>query len=125
LLFSERLGHRFPDGGGAHRYVYTRFLHRAYLVNRLSASPADNGARMPHPLARGRGLPADEADDRLFHVLCHVVRGDFLLAAADFADHHDGIGFRVLVEKLDDVEKSESVNGVAPDTDTCGLPDPA
>jgi len=42
---------------------------------------------------------------------------------ADFADQNDGVGVRIIVEKLDGIEKRSADYGIAADADAGGLAD--
>ena len=87
-----------------------------------SGPPADDGAGVPHPLARRGGLPGDEADDGLLDVGLDVFGGFLLGVPADLPDHHESLGLRVLVEGLDRIEEVGPDHRVAPDAQAGGLP---
>src|SRR5881392_1090293 len=58
-----------------------------------------------------------------FFTLALIHSAALLGVAADFADHNDGVGVRIIVEKLDGVEKRRADDGIAPDADAGGLAD--
>ena len=74
-------------------------LERGDLLLGGAGRAGDDRAGVAHAAARGRGLPGDEADDRLRHVLLHERRGVLLVGAADLAHHHDGVGLGILLER--------------------------
>ena len=76
---------------------------------------------MSHAFAGGGGDAGDEADDRFAHVFARPFGGGFFVVAADFADHDDGAGVRVLFEFFQYVTVFEAVDGVAADADAGGL----
>ena len=93
------------------------------LFLRRALAAGDDRARVSHPLARRRGHARDEADDRLFHVVLRPQRGGLLVAAADLADHHHGVGVRIVVEQLEHVDVLQAVDRVAADADRGRLPE--
>src|SRR5882672_2125678 len=99
------------------------FLHHRELLLRRALAARDDRARMPHPLARGRGDAGDEADHGLFHVHLHPARGVLLVAAADLADHDHGVGPGIVVEELQHLDVLDAVHRVAADADAGGLPE--
>ena len=59
-----------------------------------------------------------------FFTCCLDIGGGLLFGvAADFADHHDGVGVGVFVEELDGVGVGGADDGVAADADAGGLAD--
>ena len=102
------------DAGGAHGFV---FLGGGALPS------ADDRAGVAHAASRGRGLPGDEADDRLLYILPDEVRGDFFRVSADFADHDDGVRIGIVVEQLDGIEERGADDRIAADADAGRLAD--
>src|SRR5437660_302570 len=78
---------------------------------------------MAHAASRRSGLPGDETDDRLLHVGLDPFGGALFGVAADFADQNNGVRVRIVVEKLDGVEKCRANDGIAADADARGLAD--
>src|SRR3569623_429589 len=70
---------------------------------------------MAHALAGRRSDAGDEADHRLFHVVLDPVSGIGFVGPADFTDHDDGIGLRVVIEHFHDVDVLQSVDRIAAD----------
>ena len=65
-----------------------------------------------------RRFPTDEGDYRLGHFAGgHQVGHLFLLAAADFTEHHDRFGFRISLEEFDHLRVGETDNNVSADVD--------
>src|SRR5882724_7536559 len=102
------------DSGGGHRGIFV-------FGGALPA--ADNGAGVAHPATRRRGLSGNEADDGLLHIGLNPFGGALFRVAADFADQNDGVGVRIIVEKLDGIEKRSADDGIAADADAGGLAD--
>src|SRR6266853_1471141 len=102
------------DAGGSHRGV---------LVLGCTLTAADDCACMTHAASRRSSLAGDETDDRLLHVGLDPFGGALFGAAADFADHNDGVGVRIIVEKLNGVEERGADNGIAADADASRLAD--
>src|SRR5882762_10852100 len=102
------------DSGGGHRGVF---------VFGSALPAADDGAGVAHPATRRRRLPGDEADDGLLHIGLNPFGGALFRVAADFADQNDGVGVRIIVEKLDGIEKRSADDGIAADADAGGLAD--
>src|SRR5690606_36671820 len=98
-------------------------LHDFQLLLRGALAARNDGARMPHALARRGGDAGDEADHGLSHVVLDPARGVLLVGAADLADHDDGIGVGVVVEHLHDVDVLQAVHRVAADADGRRLAD--
>src|SRR5207237_475058 len=114
--------HRLAHVGGTLDAGDARRAERVVL-RRGGAFPAlDDRAGVAHALARGRGLAADERDDRLLHV--RLDPGGRLLfhGAADFADHDHRASARVLVEQIEAVDEVRPLHGVAADADRARLP---
>ena len=82
---------------------------------------------MAHAAARRGGAAGNEADDRLAAALLRFVgkelRGFFLRAAADLADHHDGLGLVIREEHVEHVDEVGAVHRIAADADRRGLPE--
>src|SRR5271165_1903360 len=78
---------------------------------------------MTHAASWRRGLPGDESDYRLLHIVPDVSRRGFFGIAADLTDHDDGVRIRIGIEDADRVDESGADNRIAADADTSGLPD--
>src|SRR4051812_24566547 len=78
---------------------------------------------MAHPAARRCRLPRDEPDDRLLHVLLHELGGVLLVRSADLAHHANGLGLRILLERLKAIDEVRSVDRIAADADAGRLAD--
>ena len=76
---------------------------------------------MTHALARRRSDAGDVGDDGLGHVLLDEVRAGFLIAAADFADHHDAFGARIAFEQLQHIDEVQAADRIAADADAGAL----
>ena len=72
---------------------------------------------MAHAASGRRGLPCDEGDDGLRHVVLRKRRGLFFRRAADLADHDDGVRFGVVLEERERLEVRRPDDGVAADAD--------
>src|SRR5438552_13852544 len=101
----------------------TRSGHCGVFVFGRALPAADDGSRMAHAASRRSGLPGDETDDRLLHVGLDPFRGALFGVAADFADQNNGVRVRIVVEKLDGVEKCRANDGIAADANARGLAD--
>src|SRR5262249_52906603 len=86
---SDYAFHLFADFRGCGAYRNAGRLHRRDLVLGPAAAAGNDGARVAHAAARGRGLPGDKSDHRLSHVFFYVGCGGFLGVAADLTDHYD------------------------------------
>ena len=58
-------------------------------------------------------MTGDEGDDRLGHVLGDEFGRFFLGAAADFADHDDAFGLRIVLEHPDAIDEVQAVDRIA------------
>ncbi len=96
-------------------------LQDRHLFRGGSLAAGDDGAGMPHPLARRGGDAGDVGRHRLGHVLFDEVGRLFFGGAADLADHDDRFGVRVGLEQPQDVEVVGAVDRVAADADAGGL----
>src|SRR5690606_3223090 len=96
-------------------------LHDLELgIGRVGAA-RNQGAGVPHALARRRGDAGDEADHGLFHVVLGPLRGVDFVRPANLADHDDGVGVGVLVEHLEHIDVLQAVDGIAADAHGTGL----
>src|SRR5262249_5448631 len=86
-----------------------------------AAAAGDDGAGVAHALAGGGGAAGDEADDGLLHVRLNPCGGGFFIAAADLADHHDGLGLRVIIEEFEKIDVAGADDGIAADADAGAL----
>ena len=76
---------------------------------------------MSHPPPRRCRAPRDKANDRHVVALFDIGGRFFFSGAADLADHHDRIGFRVVLKKCQRVHKARTDNWVAANADSSGL----
>ena len=73
---------------------------------------------MAHASAGRCGLSGNEAHDRLFITICFYPVGGFgFHASSDLTDHHNGIGVRVVHEKLHGIARRGADDGVSTDSD--------
>src|SRR5690349_13205605 len=101
-------------------------LLQGFLLGlRRARGTRDDRAGVPHRLALRGGEPGHVADDRLGLVLVDAGSGPLLGVAADLADHHDGVGLRVLLERLQAVDVRGPDHRVAADADRGGEADVA
>src|SRR5580698_11119945 len=87
------------------------------LLGRRPLAAADDGARVPHPLAGWRGLAGDEGGDRLLHVGLDEAGGLLLGGPADLADHEDRLRLRVALEHGEAVDEVDPLDRIAADAD--------
>src|SRR5579863_6039130 len=126
FLFAYRrlhLDQRLANFSRRLRYVDTGSLHRLDLLCGCSFASRDDGSRMTHAASRRRRLSGDEADHRFADLLPDEFGCCFLGAAADFADHDDSFGFRIVVEQPDGIDEIRSNDWVATDANRGRLPD--
>src|SRR5271154_853378 len=90
-----------------------RRFERFHLLRRRALAPGDDRPRVAHAAPRRGGLAGDERDDGLLEVAGDPARGLFLRHAADLADQHDGLGTRVVLERLQAVDEVRAVDRVA------------
>src|SRR5207248_1461797 len=107
--------------GGIFRDTDAGRLHHCEFFLRRSLAAGDHRARVSHPLTRWRGHARNEADDRLFHMALRPLRSGLFVTAADLADHHDGIGFRIVVEELQHVDVLQTIYRIAADANRSRL----
>ena len=86
-----------------------------------SLASADDRAGVAHAASGRRGGSGDEAGDGLFAVFTDPLGGFFFGGSADFTDHDEGFGVRVVVEHFHDIEVRGAIDGVAADADAGGL----
>src|SRR5688500_5599818 len=97
---------------------------RRHLLGGRAFAARNDGAGVPHAASRGRSLSGNEPYDRFFERFLDVLRRIFLSGAADFADHHDGIGFGIVLKKFQHVDKRGADERIAPDADARRLSHP-
>src|SRR5258708_28595074 len=102
-------------GGLAH--LDTRRLQGILIGVGGARRARQDGAGVAHRLALGSCEARNVADDRLGDVGLDVLGGAFLGVAADLADHHDDLGFGVLLERLDGVDMGGADDRVPADAD--------
>ena len=73
----------------------------------------DDGAGVAHAAARRGGLASDEGHHRLGDVRLHEFSGLLLSAAADLANHDDGVGVWVILEHPQCVNVAGAVDRIA------------
>src|SRR5262245_1841395 len=110
---------RALDGGDAGGF------HGGHLLRRGALAAGDDGARVTHAAPGRRGLPADEADDRLRDVRLDEGGGLLLGGAADLPDHHDRGRLGIGLEEPQHVDEVGAVHRIAADADAGRLPQPA
>src|SRR5207248_11714743 len=89
-----------------------------------AARAGDDGARVPHLLARRGRDAGDVGDDRLVHLGLDVVGRLLLLRAPDLAYHDHGLGVGVGLEAAETVDEARARPGIAADADARGPPEP-
>ena len=104
------------DAGGGHGF---------HLVGGSALTSGDDGSGVTHAAAGRRGLAGDEPDDGFLDVLLDEFGCGFFCRAADFADHDDGVGFRIVVEQAEGVDVGGADDGVAAYADRGRLADAA
>src|SRR5947199_8481152 len=90
---AERVLHRLTDVCGRVDDAYARLFERLHLLGGRALAARDDRARVAHASAGGRGLPGDEGDDGLRHVIFSEGGGLLFIRAAYLADHDDAVGF--------------------------------
>src|SRR6266568_5921085 len=114
---------RCPAGSPAHPDA--DLLQRFLLCLGGARRTRHDGSGMPHGLAFRSGESRHISDNRLCDVLLHVGGGPFLRIAPDLADHHDRVGFRVVLEGAPTVDVRGPDDRVAADPDAGGEADVA
>ena len=74
----------------------------------------DDGAGVAHLATRGRGDTGDVGRHRLRHVILDELGGALLLGTTDLADHHDGPGVGVGLERPQAVDEVGARHGSPP-----------
>src|SRR6266404_1372806 len=110
--------HGAAQAGRRIRHGDSRRSHRLDLVLGPALAAGDNGPGMSHAPSRRRGAAGDETHHRLL-ALCGFQqgRGLFLGAAADLADHDDGLGLLIVQEQLQAIDEAGAVDRIAADAD--------
>ena len=88
-----------------------------------SAAAGYNGAGMPHPSAGRRRQAGNKTDNRNGQIAGDKIRSVFFSRPADFTHHHHTFGVGILLEGFKTINKTGTVDRIAPDTDAGGLPD--
>ena len=96
-------------------HAHTSSFERGDLVRGRACAAFDDRASMSHTLAGRRGLPGDEAGDRLGHIRSDELGCLLFIRAADLADQNDLLGLRIMLEQLQRVNKVCTVDRVAAD----------
>jgi hypothetical protein len=90
-------------------------------IGRVGAA-GDQRTGVAHALAgRGAVTPAMKPTTGLLHVGLAPAGGFGFVRAADFANHDDGVGVRIVVEGLHHVDVLQAIDRVATDADGAGL----
>lgn len=95
--------------------------HGGELLFGGAFTTGDDGTGVAHALARRGADAGDEADHWFGDVRANVFAGFFFGAAADFTDHDNRFGLRIVLEQFQRVDEGGAWNRVAADTDTGGL----
>src|SRR5690606_9806658 len=119
--------HDLPhDPGGLARRATDPHAHRLQrLLLRLGGAgrAGDDRAGVAHGPAGWGGEAGDVADDRLGDVVPDELRGALLRVPADLADHDDGVGVGILLERRQGVDVGGPDDRVTADADTRGEAD--
>ena len=94
----------------------TRSRQRLHLLGCSSLTAGNDRTGVAHATSRRRGLPGDEADNRLLNVLLYVFRCRLLCCAADFANQDDRLGLGVFVQQFQRIDVRRANDWVAADT---------
>src|SRR5690606_2262072 len=116
-----QLGQCLADISQGANGFHTGVFQSGKLLVSSTLTTGDDRTGMAHALACRSSHTRDVGHDRLGHVGLDVGRGFFLGAAADLADHDDGLGLRVVLEQLQNVDEAGARDRVATDTNTAGL----
>src|SRR5690606_22775901 len=73
-------------------------------------------ASMPHPFSGRSSHAGNKPYDGLSHIVFSPTSSVHFVRAANFTDHHNGIGVRIFVEHLEHVDVLQAVDGVATNT---------
>jgi len=76
---------------------------------------------MAHALARGRRDASNKTDDGLFHVGFAPDGGLSFVRSANFANHDDSIGIRVIIEGAHHVDVLQAIDRITANADSAGL----
>src|SRR5882724_12229658 len=114
---TQRQRHRRAEFGGAGRDDEAVRLHDFRLFRGAVTFGGNDRSGMAHAATLRRGQPGHVTDDRFGHVLLDPFRRLRFLRPADFADHDDGPGFRILFEQHQVIEERTAVDRVAADAD--------
>src|SRR5690606_22718620 len=115
-----QLARKLGGLGGGLAHLHPGGLQRLLLRLRGSGRTGDDRARVAHRLALGRGEPGDVADHGLGDVGLDVLGGALLGVPTDLTDHHDELGLRVGLERLQRVDVRGADDRVATDADGGG-----
>src|SRR5450755_908891 len=98
-------------------HAHADLLQRFLLGLGRAGRARDDGARVAHRLALGRGEARHVGDHGLGHVLLDEGRRPLFRVAADLADHDDRVGLRVLLERPQAVDVGSADDRVPADAD--------
>ncbi len=90
----------------------------ASLSSALPEPPEMIAPACPMRRPGGAVCPAIKPTTGLLHVCLHVSRRGFFRAAADLADHDDGVRIRILIEEPNGIREAGADDRVAADPDT-------
>ena len=76
---------------------------------------------MAHAFARRRSDTRNKTNDRFFHIGFAPLCGICFVWSADFANHDDGVGIRIVIKCLHHIDVLQAIDGVATNTDSTGL----
>src|SRR5712691_5469468 len=118
---SQRRYEGFPDGRRRFCHADSRRFHGPDLLRSRSLAAGDDRSGMAHAASRRRGLPGNEAHDRLLHFRFHKFRCGFFGVTADLTNHDHGFGLRIAIEQVERIQEIGSDNRIAADADGGGL----
>ena len=76
---------------------------------------------MAHAFAGRRSNTRNKTNDRFFHIGFAPLSGVCFVWSADFANHDDGVGIRIVIERLHHIDVFQAIDGVTTNTDSTGL----
>src|SRR3984957_14471962 len=119
---------RPTEAGRRRRNPDTCRLHGGGLRAGVTLAARNDGARMAHATPRRCGAAGDETHHGLAAAALAFSDEELaripLGAAADLADHYDGLGRRVGEQHLQHIDELGALDRIASDADRGGLPEP-
>ena len=91
----------------------TGVSQRGHLFGCGSLPARNDCSGMAHAPARRRRLSGDKSNDWFRHILFGKRRGFFFSRAADLTDHHDAVGFIVVLKQSQCVDVRRADNRIA------------